>query len=114
MNILSNFQLKKHNTFGISAKAKNFVAVSNTKELASILQTHQDVFVLGGGSNMLLTQDIEKLVVHINFKGIEVIKENEDYAWVKAQAGENWHKFVLWCLKHNYGGLENLSLIPGN
>lgn len=76
MNFQSNFQLKEYNTFGISATAKEFVAVSNVAELANVLQLHQDIFVLGGGSNMLLTQNIEKLVVHINFKGIEVVKED--------------------------------------
>lgn len=114
MNFQSNFQLKEHNTFGISALAKEFVAVSNTTELASVLQSNQDVFVLGGGSNMLLTQNIEKLVVHINIKGIKIIKEEENFVWVKANAGENWHEIVLWCIAHDFGGIENLSLIPGN
>lgn len=114
MNFQSNFQLKEYNTFGISALAKEFVAVTNTSELASVLKTKQDIFVLGGGSNMLLTQNIEKLVVHIYFKGIEIINEDENHAWIKAQAGENWHEFVLWCIEHGFGGIENLSLIPGN
>ena len=114
MNFQSNFQLKEYNTFGISATAKEFVAVSNPTELATVLKSNQNIFVLGGGSNMLLTQNIDKLVVHINFKGIEVTKENENNVWVKAQAGENWHEFVLYCIEHNYGGIENLSLIPGN
>ena len=114
MNFQSNFQLKEYNTFGISATAKEFIAVSNPNELATVLKTNQNVFVLGGGSNMLLTQNIDKLVVHINFKGIEVTKEDENHVWVKAQAGENWHEFVLYCIEHNFGGIENLSLIPGN
>lgn len=114
MNFQSNFQLKEYNTFGISAQAKEFVAVSNTTELASVLKTNQNIFVLGGGSNMLLTQNIEKLVVHVNLKGIEIVNEDENFAWIKAQAGENWHEFVLWCIEHNFGGIENLSLIPGN
>lgn len=114
MNFQSNFQLKEYNTFGISATAKEFIAVSNTTELATVLKTNQNVFVLGGGSNMLLTQNIDKLVVHINFKGIEVVKEDENHVWVKAQAGENWHQFVLWCIARDFGGIENLSLIPGN
>lgn len=114
MNFQSNFQLKEYNTFGISATAKEFVAVSNPTELATVLKSNQNIFVLGGGSNMLLTQNIDKLVVHINFKGIEVTKEDENNVWVKAQAGENWHEFVLYCIEHNYGGIENLSLIPGN
>lgn len=114
MNFQSNFQLKEYNTFGISALAKEFIAVSNTNELSTVLQSNKDIFVLGGGSNMLLTQNIEKLVVHVNFKGIKIVKEEENFIWVKANAGENWHEFVLWCIAHDFGGIENLSLIPGN
>lgn len=114
MNFQSDFELKDYNTFGISALAKTFIAVTSTDELASVLQSNTDVFVLGGGSNMLLTQNIDKLVIHINLKGIEIIKENENFVWIKAQAGENWHEFVLWCINHGFGGIENLSLIPGN
>lgn len=114
MNIQTNFSLKNYNTFGIAAKAKSFVEVQNTTELAAILKENQDIFILGGGSNMLLTQNIEKLVVHVNLKGISLIQEDENNVWVTANAGENWHEFVMWCLEHNYGGIENLSLIPGN
>jgi UDP-N-acetylmuramate dehydrogenase len=114
MILQNNFSLKEYNTFGIAAKAKSFIAVQNTKELTTVLKQNNDIFVLGGGSNMLLTKDIEKLVVHVNLKGITIEKEDQDYVWVKANAGENWHEFVMWCLEHNYGGIENLSLIPGN
>ena len=114
MEIQTNFSLKNYNTFGISAFAKSFISVTSEDELITVLQQQQDIFILGGGSNMLLTKDIEKTVVHVNLKGIAIIKETEDYVWVTAQAGENWHEFVLWCLERNFGGLENLSLIPGN
>ena len=114
MNIQTNFSLKKYNTFGIEAKAKQFVSVSSITELKEVLTENDDIFILGGGSNMLLTQDIEKLVVHVNLKGREIVEENDDFAIVKAQAGENWHEFVLWCIDQNFGGIENLSLIPGN
>ena len=114
MEIQTNFSLKNYNTFGISAFAKSFISVTSEYELKTVLQQQQDIFILGGGSNMLLTKDIEKTVVHVNLKGIAVTKETEDYVWVTAQAGENWHEFVLWCLERNFGGLENLSLIPGN
>ena len=114
MEIQTNFSLKNYNTFGISAFAKSFISVTSEDELKTVLQQQQDIFILGGGSNMLLTKDIEKTVVHINLKGIAISKEAEDYVWVTAQAGENWHEFVLWCLERNFGGLENLSLIPGN
>ncbi len=63
---------------------------------------------------MLLTKDIDALVLHINLKGISIVSEDETHVIVKANAGENWHDFVLWCLQQNYGGIENLSLIPGN
>ena len=114
MNIQTHFSLKEYNTFGIEAKANQFISVHTINELIEVLKLKKDIFVLGGGSNMLLTQNINKLVVHVDLKGISVIDESEDHVWVKANAGENWHEFVLWCLDHNYGGIENLSLIPGN
>jgi UDP-N-acetylmuramate dehydrogenase len=120
MTIIPNFSLKKYNTFGIEAKAKQFVAVHSLADLKKILQhnkqqtSKESIFVLGGGSNMLLTQDIQALVIHIDLKGKQIIKEDEDFVWVESQAGENWHQFVLWTIDQNFGGLENMSLIPGN
>lgn len=114
MEMQHHFSLKNYNTFGIEAFAKSFVSVTSESALTAVLQQDQDVFILGGGSNMLLTKDIEKTVVHVNLKGISITKETEECVWVTAQAGENWHEFVLWCLERNFGGLENLSLIPGN
>jgi len=70
--------------------------------------------LIGGGSNMLLLNDIEKLVIHIDTKGKEIIKQDKQQVWVQVQAGENWHEFVLWCLENGFGGVENLALIPGN
>src|SRR5687768_1343847 len=116
MEIVANYPLKNHNTFGISAFAKQFVQVHTVAELAEVLKENQDatLFILGGGSNMLLTQDIDALVIHIDLKGKEVIKREGSFAEVKAMAGENWHEFVQYCISNNLGGLENLSLIPGN
>lgn len=116
MKIESNFPLKKYNTFGIEAKAKQFVSIHSLDELRTVLAYHKmdKKFILGGGSNMLLTQDIDALVIHIDLKGKKAIKENDDYVWVESQAGENWHEFVLWTIDHDFGGLENMSLIPGN
>lgn len=116
MHIQTNFSLKNYNTFGIEAKAKEFVTVHSTDELIEILQQNptSKKFILGGGSNMLLTQDIDALVIHLDLKGKKVIDENDDFVWVESQAGENWHEFVLWTIEQNFGGLENLSLIPGN
>lgn len=116
MEILNNFSLKKHNTFGIDAKAKEFIAVHSVDELKEVLRENpaKKKFILGGGSNMLLTQDIDALVIHIDLKGKKVISEDDDYVWIEAQAGEVWHEFVLYTIGQNYGGLENMSLIPGN
>tara|TARA_R110000737_G_scaffold9893_1_gene25657 strand:+ start:2469 stop:3485 length:1017 start_codon:yes stop_codon:yes gene_type:complete len=116
MDIRKDISLKKYNTFGIDAKAKFFCEINSIADLkkALSLQGYPTLFVLGGGSNMLITKDLENLVLHINLKGIEVISENKDEAIIKVSAGENWHKMVLWTLDHDYGGLENLSLIPGN
>jgi UDP-N-acetylmuramate dehydrogenase len=116
MEIQNNFSLKKYNTFGIEAKAKRFVAVHSIAELKTVLKENksQKKFVLGGGSNMLLTKDIDALVIHIDLKGRKIIKEDDDFVWVESQAGENWHEFVLWTIEQNFGGLENMSLIPGN
>ena len=116
MTVLEHVSLKNYNTFGIEASAREFVDVTSLNDLIEVLKTHSkaDKFVLGGGSNLLLTKNIDALVIHINNKGKEVIKEENGYVFVKIQAGENWHEFVLWCIANNFGGVENLSLIPGN
>lgn len=112
----NNFSLKEYNTFGIDVKAKNFVEITNEEELKEVLkQTYaSELFVLGGGSNCLLTKNIDATVVHVNIKGISIVNETNDEVFIKAQAGENWHEFVLYCISQNFGGIENLSLIPGN
>lgn len=116
MRVLQNKSLKDYNTFGIDVRAKKFISVNSFDELKNGLRKvyASELFILGGGSNMLLTKDLNKTVLHINLKGKEILKDSEDFVEVKAQAGENWHQFVLWCLDHDFGGLENLSLIPGN
>jgi UDP-N-acetylmuramate dehydrogenase len=116
MTLHSNFSLKNYNTFGIEAKAKQFIAVHSLDELKTVLVENptEKKFILGGGSNMLLTQDINALVIHIDLMGKKIIDENDDFVWVESQAGENWHEFVLWTIDQNFGGLENMSLIPGN
>lgn len=116
MQILSSFSLKNYNTFGIDAKANRFVSIQSIAELKSVLEGNKtdEKLILGGGSNMLLTQDVNKLVIHINLKGIEISKQDDAHVWIKAASGENWHEFVLWCIEQNFGGIENMSLIPGN
>jgi len=116
MHIEEHKSLKTYNTFSIDCKARYFVSIQSINDLKEVLQSkfHSKIFILGGGSNVLLTQDIDALVIHINLKGIEIISENKNTISLKVMAGENWHDFVKYCINHNYGGLENLSLIPGN
>lgn len=116
MQVLTNVSLKPYNTFGIDVNARNFVEVTNVDDLRRLLKRTyaSELFILGGGSNMLLTGDITKTVVHINLKGIEVLEETPTEVVVQAMAGENWHQFVLYCIDKDFGGIENLSLIPGN
>ena len=114
MKIQQNISLQKYNTFGISVYAKRFVTITSVYELQQLLKTEKDLFLISGGSNMLLTKNIEKLVVHINIKGISIDNEDDNFVYLTVNAGENWHEFVLWCVANNYGGVENLSLIPGN
>ena len=116
MHIQENISLKPYNTFGIDVSAKHFISVKSINELSEVLklENYPNKFVLGGGSNLLLTQNIDALVIHIDLKGISIESQKDNEVIVKALAGENWHEFVLWCLDNDFGGIENLSLIPGN
>ena len=114
MKTQQNISLKNYNTFGIDVTAKRFIAVDSVYQLQQLLKTEKNIFLISGGSNMLLTKDIEKLVVLIDIKGISIDRENHNDIYLTVNAGENWHEFVLWCVENNYGGIENLSLIPGN
>jgi UDP-N-acetylmuramate dehydrogenase len=116
VKIEQNISLKPFNTFGIDVNANYFVSVSTIEELKQILslKEYPNKLILGGGSNMLLTKNFDGLVIHINLKGIEIVSQNDDFVFVKANAGENWHEFVVWCINNNFGGVENLALIPGN
>lgn len=116
MTIHQNYSLKALNTFGIDVKARYYVAVNSVEELKKALgqKWEYPILVLGGGSNMLLTQDLERVVLHICIKGIEEIKRSDDRVHLRVASGENWHDLVLFCLEQDFGGLENLSLIPGN
>ena len=112
-----NVNLKAHNTFGINATARYFCNITNEGELQSLLQTdifkNEKVLILGGGSNILFTKDFDGLVVKTDLKGIQVVDENDEITSVKAMSGEIWHDFVVYCVNHNWGGIQNLSLIPG-
>ncbi|MDT0608416.1 UDP-N-acetylmuramate dehydrogenase [Croceitalea rosinachiae] len=116
MNILENISLKPYNTFGIDVNAKSFVEINSLLQLQKVLQlsAYSERFIISGGSNMLLTKDIDALVMHINLKGISIVEENDLVVNIKVMAGENWHDLVLWAIEKDYGGIENLSLIPGS
>jgi UDP-N-acetylmuramate dehydrogenase len=118
MKISENISLKPYNSFGIDATARYFAVFNSIEQLAEIQgQSSPDLFstlILGGGSNLLFTKDVNGLVLKNEIHGIEVVKEDEEYYYVKAGAGENWHYFVTYCINHDMGGVENLSLIPGN
>ncbi len=114
--IKQNVSLKAFNTFGLEAKATSFYEFTSIEGLRKALaerDKNQQLLILGGGSNMLLTQDFDGLVLKNGLKGIEKIKEDEDHIWVRVMAGENWHQFVLHCIAQEWAGVENLSLIPG-
>jgi len=116
MKFEENKSLKEFNTFGINVKARYFISVSSIPELKEAIakNPHTNLFVLGGGSNILLTKNIDALVIHLNTKGISILKEENDTVSLQVSGGENWHQFVLYCIKNNYAGVENMSLIPGN
>ena len=112
-----HISLKPYNTFGIEVFAEHFIKVECLVSLKEALLWAQrqnlPVLLLGGGSNMVLTQDVKGLVIHLAFLGREVIEEGGEAVVVEAKAGENWHRFVEWTLEQGFNGLENLSLIPG-
>jgi len=113
MIIRENYALQHLNTFGVRHSARFFAEVQQVDELQELVLRHPKPHILGGGSNVLLTHDLEGLVIRNGLKGIEVINENEEYVWVEIKSGENWHQFVQWAVNHGWGGVENLSLIPG-
>jgi len=114
--ILNNIPLKEFNTFGIQSIAKRFSRFSNKEELDEILRqrNNDSLLVLGGGSNILFTKDFDGLVIRNEIKGFEIIEASDEAVIVKSGAGEVWHEFVLNCIDHDFGGIENLSLIPGS
>jgi UDP-N-acetylmuramate dehydrogenase len=109
--------LHRLNTFGLPARAAWFASIETPARLAALIATPEwrywRRFVLGGGSNLLLTGDFDGLVLHVRIPGRELIAEDADAWTVRAGAGENWHDFVRWTLERGWPGLENLSLIPG-
>ena len=115
MKIHRNFSLKKFNTFNVDELAQLIIEIDNISDLPNILSNKKDeILVLGGGSNILFTKPYNGLIINLKNKGKKIIQEDENTVLVEVSAGENWHEFVLWAIRNNFGGLENLSLIPGN
>ncbi|PXY01264.1 UDP-N-acetylenolpyruvoylglucosamine reductase [Marinifilum breve] len=115
--LLENYSLKKHNTFGIEAKAKYFFEFETEEEIQDFLQKNDiidtEYIILGGGSNLLFTEDFDGLVLHPNITGIELLDEDEDSVLLRVGCNEEWDEFVGWAVDNNLYGIENLSLIPG-
>ena len=118
MNIIENYPLLKLNTFGVDVKAKYFTSINTINELIEATKTNVfkdlELLILGGGSNILFTKDFDGLVILNNIKGKEIISQNQQSIFLKIGAGENWHELVMYCVDNGWGGIENLSLIPGN
>ena len=118
MNIIENYPLLKLNTFGVDVKAKYFTSINTINELIEVTKTNVfkdlELLILGGGSNILFTKDFDGLVILNNIKGKEIIDQNQQSIFLKIGAGENWHQLVMYCVDNGWGGIENLSLIPGN
>jgi UDP-N-acetylmuramate dehydrogenase len=117
VEVQQDISLKPYNSFSINAKAMQFAVCTNVIDLPGIFEavTKKEMphLVLGGGSNILFTKDFDGLVVKNEIKGITIVREEEQYVYVKAGAGENWHQLVLHCVQQGWGGIENLALIPG-
>ena len=122
MQVQENISIKEYNSFGISGYANLFAKFNSLDELSELLEfekrttnnQQRSTLILGGGSNILFTKDFDGLVLKNELHGIKEIKEDEHHVYVQVGAGENWHQFVLHCIKNGWAGVENLSLIPGN
>ena len=108
-----DLSLKEFNTFGIDVSTKKIIYLNELKQLDNISNL-KDSFIIGGGSNILLTKDVEKTVVINQTKGICTVKEDENFIELAVASGEDWHEFVMYCIQKGYGGIENMSLIPGS
>ncbi len=117
INLLENISLKNFTTFHVEAKARSFVAVSGHENLKSLIlnkqPANQQHLIIGGGSNLLFTKDFDGWILHNEIKGLEITEETDKYVLINAGSGENWSDFVDYTVAQDWGGLENLSLIPG-
>lgn len=116
--IANDVSLRPLNTFGVEARAQAYLPVSSSATLAAVREDKSLAamprLMLGGGSNLLFTQNVDALVLHMISRGMRKSGEDAEHIFVCAQAGESWHGFVQWTLAQGLGGLENLSLIPGS
>lgn len=114
--IEKNISLKDYNTFGFDVTAAEFSRFSCTEQLADLVKNNKNksLFILGGGSNILLTKNVAELVLKNEIKGIKIIADEDDHVLLESGAGEQWHDFVCYCIDKNWSGIENLSLIPGS
>ncbi len=117
IRILENISLKNFNTFGVEVKARYFAVISCYDELRSLIQerkpAEKKLLIMGGGSNLLFTGDFNGLILRNEIKGIEIVEETDQHVFVKVGGGESWSDFVDSTVRKGWGGLENLSLIPG-
>lgn len=115
ITVQSNVNLQSYNTLGVKANARWLVEVTSVKELEEVCKVgvSDPIFILGDGSNVLFRNDFRGLILHVNIQGKEIIKETGNHVWLKIGAGEDWHKTVRYCVDRGWGGIENLSLIPG-
>lgn len=118
MDIKKHVSLKPYNTFGIDVQAEFFARCTSVDDFREALSfAHKrgtNPLILGGGSNILFTRDVAGTVLHNELQGIQIVKETADHVYVNAGGGENWHALVMYCVERNWGGVENLSLIPGS
>ncbi|MEO9476627.1 MAG: UDP-N-acetylmuramate dehydrogenase [Cyclobacteriaceae bacterium] len=117
MLIEQNFSLKSHNTFHIDVRADYMASIKTQEDIEDIFADYKfrskKKLILGGGSNVLFTRNFLGLVMKMEISGISVVEDSDDSVIVGFGAGENWHQCVLWCIESGFGGVENLSLIPG-
>lgn len=110
-----NTSLRPYNTFGMDVQSRKLIRIGSMQDLQSVLQIHQphEIRIIGGGSNILMTKNIDAVCLINQLKGKSIVRRDDEHVWVKFASGENWHEAVQWCVNQGFGGLENLSLIPG-
>lgn len=118
MELFEDFSLKPFNTFGIDVNARYFAEATSEEDIiklaGNLQEDFQPLLILGGGSNILFTKNFPGTVLKISTKGINIVKEDDEFVWIMAEAGENWDDLVKYSVEKGWGGLENLSAIPGN